>query len=500
MLRKSALAGVVTGALMIGGLGFTAPATAATPNQAATAAVSWLQGEINDNDLLGSTATPDLTATLQMGVGLSRTALAPSLLTRLKNGMDAQVADYVGTSGDAAKAGRVALAASFYARAGDPANADGLDLVSQLEAVVDDSTGALATSWGDEDLFNQSSAVDALHQAGSDEAAQATDYLVIRRCTEAGWGYWLDATTCISDVDTTALAITALADQKSAPDVAAAIAEGSAWLAAQAATDGSYGLVEGDWPVPYNTNSTGLAAWALAQGGQNAVAAKAATWVRAHQVGLVCDQGLASETGAITYSDEALEQDLKPGLASRSEVVSATAQAFPALTLAPVAGGAPTVTGPKFAKAGSKISVTVTGLAAGERACLTGLGAAITGTGGALTFSVPAVANQDIMLTPLTGSAQARTVVLGKQKLKVKAPKKAKRGAKVKVRVKGLVKGEKVVVKVAGKKAAQGKANNKGVFAKKVKIAKKLKPGKKVKVKVTGQFGNRTGKTTLRVR
>ena len=87
---------------------------------------------------------------------------------------------------------------------------------------------------------------------------------------------------------------------------------------------------------------------------------------------------------------------------------------------------------------------------------------------------------------------------LGTAELSVKSAKaQVKRNKRVKVTVKGLAAGEKVTLKVAGKKAAAGKAGAKGTFTAKVKVGRKTG---KAKLKAVGQFKNRSGATTVKVK
>lgn len=472
-------------------------AHAATDPAPAAAGVAWLAAQRGDDGLLGAS---DVTSTMDFAVGLVRTEQSPELVDELRAAVDEVLAETIGAPQDVNNNTKVAAATAFYSYVGDPRDASGVDLVSRLESHVDDATGQLTTAWG-VDYFNQSSAVLALDRSESHEAAAATEFLLDGRCADSGWGYD-DGTACHPDADTTAVALIALSEQLDDERVAAETAEAAAWLKTQQAADGSFGHTDF---TPYNANSTGLAGWALAQLGEADAARAAAVWVRAHQLTGVgpCEQAASSDAGAIAHNDADLAAAARDGIADfeRSIFVRAAAQALPVLALAPAAEGELSLVGARgFVRAGSATKVTVTGVAPGERACLTGGKAAVTvtGSGQATVTTKAGTGVRTLTLATADGSATTTVSVLGKAKLKVKAAKKTvTKGKKVKVTVTGLAASEKVKVQLRGKKVAKGKANAKGKFAAKVKVGKKTG---KAKLTAVGQFANRKGSAKIRVR
>ena len=173
-----------------------------------------------------------------------------------------------------------------------------------------------------------------------------------------------------ADPDTTSLAVILLADQADDPTVAAALAKAEAWLLDQQNDDGSFG--GGTSTEAANSNSTGLAGWALGLRGHTAEAERAAVWVRGLQAAdtAPCTTGLTGETGAIAYDAAAFETGRTEGIteATADQWRRASAQALPVLRWAPAATAAYGVTGPTgFVRARTTVSLEVTGLARGRR-------------------------------------------------------------------------------------------------------------------------------------
>jgi hypothetical protein len=126
---------------------------------------------------------------------------------------------------------------------------------------------------------------------------------------------------------------------------------------------------------------------------------------------------LTAENGAVAPSGAALAATRTAGGIASGQRISyafATAQALPALAYVPEGAGALAVSAPATATENTTVSVTVTGLAAGEPACVSFGGQAkpVTGTGAALnvTFQLPAgLATHTFRLTTLGGSTTAVT-------------------------------------------------------------------------------------------
>ena len=217
----------------------------------------------------------------------------------------------------------------------DPTAFGGTDLVARLEGLTTDagpSAGRIAdqSEYGDyANTIGQAFAASGLDAAGSTEAAAATTYLLDQQCS-AGWFRLLfttDATAADqscdggvasgaskADPDTTSLAVILLADQADDPTVAAALAKAEAWLLDQQHDDGSFG--GGTSTEAANSNSTGLAGWALGLRGHTAEAERAAVWVRGLQAAdtAPCTTALTGETGAIAYDAAAFETGRTEGI------------------------------------------------------------------------------------------------------------------------------------------------------------------------------------------
>lgn len=487
---RSLGAAALGGALITAGLTAAGPAPSAaaatTPHPAATAAAQWLDGRL-EAGLLDPRAN-QTGSTIDFALSLLATGAAPATLTEVREGVDGILDEYVGAEPDVAKAGPVAKAAHFYAAVdAEPS----IPLLQRLEDFVDDETGQLGTV---PDVYSQVWAVQALAEAGSDETEAATDFLIAQKCEGGAWGYEWDG--CNSDVDATAWTVLALLPQSDDPDVAAAIEDGVDWLLAQQQADGSFGA----WGS--NSNSTGLAAWALGAAGEQAAAARAAGWIADRQVVALpaCGQtSLDTEHGAIAFDDTALTDARTHGIgdAEYGQWELAGAQALAALAYLPATPA--TVSGPSgYVRAGSQVRLTVRGLRAGETACLAGAGTArrITGPGN-LSITLPAgTANRTLRLSRLGGSAQTTVRALGAQRLRLVLAPKVVAGKRVKVTVKGLAVRERVVLTLRGRKVARGTARANGTFVARVAVGPKK--GRAV-VAATGQFANRKGATAVRV-
>lgn len=493
---RRAVAAVAGGAVVAGGLMAVAPAPAAHAapvNAEAQAGAAWLAAQLDENGLFTS-GFDAVGSTVDFGLSLVVTQASPQALEQVTTGVESVLETYIGTEVAPNPSKLAKAAALFQATGADLTNVAGVDLLDRLEDNVD-AGGKLGTAPAG-DVYGQVWAAKVLHQAGSPEAAAATDYLISQKCDGGAWGY--ESGGCVSVVDGTAYALLALLPQKSDPDVAAAIADGIAWLKTQQRADGGFG----DWGV--NTsgttsegNGSGLAAWALGAAGQTAMSQAAATWVAAHQVVNLPSCGgspVAGEDGALAYDDQNMTSARTTGItpADRGTWIFTGAQALAGLAYLPSAQ--PSL--PTFVDAGTTATVALQGARPGQQVCVTGLGGAQRLTAPAsATFTVPAgTADHVVTLTYLGGSTTTTLKALDAKKLKVKVAAKIKAKKKATIKVKGLAAGESVTVKI-GKKAVTGTANANGVAKVKIKVKKKGK----AKVKVVGQFPDRKGKAITRV-
>ncbi len=210
-----------------------------------------------------------------------------------------------------------------------------------------------------------------------------------------------------------------------------------------------------------------------------------------------CTTGLTDAGGAIAYDDSGLATGRSDGItdATSDQWRRASAQALPVLTWAPAAPGALAIAGAtSYVRGGSVQRLTVSGVAAGERACLAGAGAAraLSGSGRALTPSVT-VPRRTIDKTYRVKSATSSTVrtvlrVLGPLDVPFALRKaSAARGSRQVVKVDGLAPGEKVRVLFRGGTVARGHATADGRFTARFPVTGPLG---RARVKVAGQFAD----------
>ena len=177
-------------------------------------------------------------------------------------------------------------------------------------------------------LLYQAYGLQGLAAAGSAEVGDVRDFLLEQQCGPGYFRLYFDA--CHADTDATAIAIRAMAAAKSdgVDGLDAALAKATGWLVAQQRSDGSFG--GGESTPDANTNSTGLAASALALRGRTAQAEKAAAWVHQLQVKRSTGGKLAGEAGAVALAGDAFGAGLAGGIADTTadQWRRATAQAI----------------------------------------------------------------------------------------------------------------------------------------------------------------------------
>lgn len=369
-----------------------APPTTAgkTDDGAITVAGSWLKGELTDG-LVDAGGFTDFGLTLDTGFALDQAGDKAGVAT-INRAFQPVINDYI--SGDAfgdagsTYAGSVAKAATFARVAGANATSyGGVNLVTRLEERVSATAPIVGriedkSSFGDfANTLGQSYAVRALTEAKSQRASDAVAFLLSQQCTSgffrqdftkdkaaAAQGCAEGQTGSEPSVDATALAVVNLLEgDAKGPGVVQAVDKATEWLLAQQKKNGSFAG---------NTNSTGLAGWALGLEKQKAAAAKAATWVRKQQPvdKNRCRSALTKDTGAIAYEAKAVKAARNSGLTDgdvRGQWRRATAQAMAVLQWAPAASADLSVTLQRTsAESGDKVRVKVWGLAPGERACV----------------------------------------------------------------------------------------------------------------------------------
>ena len=398
------------------------PAAAATDvpaPAAARAGTAWLATQLTDGVIHNDTYDfDDLGMTMDIGLSMDEVGGDQALVRQIRSSLSTRIGEYVtgGSFGDPSfrLAGELAKSLVFAQASGaDPRTYGGYDLLTEVEKTVTasgPSAGRVvnyspAPGWDDyANSFSQALAVRGLSVAGSGEAAAATDFLLLQQCSS---GYFRTFFTvdpaaanqsCVdgsdpTDTDTTAFVVSQLAAAPHSAKVDTAIAKAVAWLTSTQKADGSF-IGSTFTPEP-NSNSTGLAASALAAAGRCELAGKAAEWVGAHQVGTQqAGSPLAGDEGAIAYSDATFEQSKTTGITAddRPTWWRTSVQAVAGLTHArgSVAGLTVASAG---TEPGSAVRLTVTGAQLGDRYCLSGPGitgsrTAVVGTEGTLTPAV----------------------------------------------------------------------------------------------------------------
>lgn len=390
---------VASAALTLTTLAGTATSASAAPGTiddgAATLASTWIKGELKDGLAVGDFG-PDYGLSIDIALGLSETgnesavrtisgAVAAQVDSYTTGGTDDPNSVYTGATAKAATLARVA--------GGNPTNYGGVNLVTRLESRVATAapiSGRIedASKYGDfANVIGQSFAARELTKAGSARAADAVAFLLAQQC---GGGYFrLDLTksktnpsqSCVdgsadssADLDATSLAVINLAASGSAsPEVKAALDKAGTWLAAQQSSNGAFGSI-GATGKP-NTNSTGLAGWALGSLANKTAAADAAVWVRKRMPvdKNRCRSALSKNLGAVAYDDAAVKAARTAGITDKTvdQWRRATAQALPVLQWAPASADKLSTRGntPR-AEAGTKVRFKTFGLAPGERACV----------------------------------------------------------------------------------------------------------------------------------
>lgn len=384
-------------------LAFTAvgqPAVAAAPAAgtdagAITIASSWLKGELTNGLVVGEFGA-DYGLSIDAGLALDQAGDRVAVRA-ISNALAPKVNEYI--SGGAADpsstyAGPTAKAATFATVAGaNPSSYGGVNLISRLEERVSGTAPIVGriedrSTFGDfANVVGQSYAVRALSRAKSQEADEALTFLLAQQCTS---GYFrlnftksttAPAQGCVEgdptsapDMDATSLAVINLVGSRAnSKTVQDALAKAGTWLASKQKANGSFG--GGTSTSKANTNSTGLAGFALGLLKNRDAATKAAVYVRKQQPvdKARCRSALTRDTGAIGYDKAAVKAARTAGItaATTDQWRRATAQAMPVLQWAPASQDTLSVSSRRArAAAGDRVRFQVFGISPGERACI----------------------------------------------------------------------------------------------------------------------------------
>ena len=515
-------------------------ATDVPATSAARAGTGWLATQLTNGVIHNDTYDfDDLGMTMDIGLSMDEVGGDQAMVRQIRSALSTRIEEYAAPSATERYSGSLAKSLVFAQVSGaDPRTYGGLDLVAETEARVTGSgpsAGRLAdlSAYGDyANSFGQALAVRGLSVAGSAKAAAATDFMLKQQCSSGYFRVFFttDAAaadqSCVegtdpTDTDTTAFVVSQLAatSPRSAA-VDAAIAKAVAWLAATQKADGSF--VGSTFTPDPNTNSTGLAASALAAAGTCEQAGRAAEWVTSLQVGpQPASSPLAGEEGALAYDQAAMDSAAAGGIgAGRDQWWRATVQAVAGLTHARGSAKALTVTSSGTAP-GSTATLTATGGAVGDRFCLTGPGiqgsrTVVVGSDRTLTSKVvlPAASGaatytltgrdgattHSVAVQPASQPDAARGSVAGVRLVGPAGFRKA--GSKVALEVVGAAPGARFVLRGPGLADTTVVAASDGVLTRSVTLPKATTTAAYVLVGSDGQVGVEArvlGKRTLKV-
>lgn len=544
---RGAAAALAVSALSLSALVVTSsPAAAATDPGPATAAGTWLSGQLTDGLVLSpyvdedGNPYPDYGLSIDAAIAFDAAGAPASVVDGISAAIAAQVEKYVapgyGTNVSVGSAAKTAVLAQLAGD--DPRAFGGRNLVADVEGNIAED-GALAGRIQDDldaadpfatdyaNVFGQAFAAQALDAAGSDATDAVTDFLLAQQCADGYFRQFFaepteadqscDGSDGQPNVDVTAQVIGALQSQLDDTDVASHVEDAVAWLVTQQKKNGGFGS-DSDIPAA-NGNSTGAAAYALLISGETEAAAKAASWLRAHQLTNVasCTYYDAADLGAVTYddADRAAAQGGPMDAELRYKSVRSTTEALLGLLAAQAGPGTPNVlSAPGYVKAGGTTQLGVTAAAPGEPLCVevvptgaTTLGWANTQGEANLRFRLPKKAGTpQVQVSNAAGLLdEVELTSLGAAKLPVSVKsKRIAAGQKQVVTVKGLAPGEMASLAIewptkggsGSGEATGGQANRKGVFKAAFKVPRK--PGT-VKVTAQGEFKNRKGAASFTI-
>lgn len=259
------------------------------------------------------------------GTGASEADATTALVER-------EVGQYTGAASGDLYAGALGKALAFASAQGrKPTSFGGHDLVAQLRS-LEQASGRFSdkSAYGDNsNVIGQSWAVIGLVRAGSQPIAKPAGFIAEAQCPDGGFPTAFGGASCVSAPDATAFAAQALIAARTDPD---AVKQALDYLVKAQASDGSFG--GGETTKEPNTNSTSVAAQALAAGGRTAEAERASAYVARFQLGCTAAEPMR---GAIVYNGQALAAGEKPDAAPTDEDVRATTQGVLGLTRIPLA-------------------------------------------------------------------------------------------------------------------------------------------------------------------
>jgi hypothetical protein len=270
-------------------------------------------------------------------------------VVQARDALAQHVADYTGAGAEKYAGPTAKLLVLAETTGGDPRDFGGVNLVRKLNGLVTKAgpaKGRIAdqSQFGDfANTVGQVLAVRGLTAAGSGQAGPARAFLLEQQCRPGYFRLNFAKPTAhnqscgknsAADPDATSYAVIELwRTSKHNAKLRSALKHAVAWLASQQRRSGAF--VGGTSTSTPNTNSTGLAGWALGLSHHCAAAKAAARWVQGYQVGpQSAGSPLAGQRGAIAYDHAALKAGERDGITSQTQDQwrRATSQAAPALT------------------------------------------------------------------------------------------------------------------------------------------------------------------------
>lgn len=307
----------------------------------------WLAGQLRHGAIHnGQYGFDDYGLTTDVGLALDALGGHSAALKRVRGALETHVNDYTKYQSDVYAGPTAKLLAFARKTGGGGTSFGGVDLRHRLKTMIHGGRLSDRSSTGDyANVLGQSYAVESFGRSYA--SARVYNFLRVQQC-QAGY-FRLDFTTdktatdqsCDGapakerkpDTDATAIAVLGLiGSHRQRKDLNVVVGHALDWLVKHQKADGSFG--GGTTTEASNSNSTGLAAWALGRGGRCSAALKAATWVSKLQVtGSRSGTPLAGERGAVAYDAAALRAGEKDGITvkTRDQWRRATAQAAPGL-------------------------------------------------------------------------------------------------------------------------------------------------------------------------
>lgn len=314
------------------------PAQAAV-SPSATDSGTWLAGQLTNglmhNPNFGGFDDYGLTLDTLMALqeadtrGPAQNAIVTAMSKNIKN----YVFNFPSSGpGDGVWAGSAAKSlVAVQAAQKDAASFGGVDLVATVEGTVE-SAGAdkgrlkdrgipnFGTPGSFDDYSNllyQAYGLQGLADAKSAKVSDVRDFLLKQQCKAGYFRLYFDA--CKADTDATAIAVRAMMAAKTdgVGGLEPALKKATMWLVGQQRSDGSFG--GGELTSGSNTNSTGLAASALALRGKTSLARKAAAWIYTIQVKPSMSGKLASEQGAVALSADSFKAGQSGGITATTQ-------------------------------------------------------------------------------------------------------------------------------------------------------------------------------------